>query len=665
MRRFIDATSETPRASSCDAPPSSASCAWEENHFIRRSTIMDFKEFFEQNKKACIGGLAGAVVILMGIAVATSHSGADSTVETAAASTEAAETTTVETAPVEVTRGDFYDKLNSGNAVNVLVLGDGFAYGDGATNLEDSWSEQLSQKLGDTFKSNVFVNNYALAGDNGAYAGFVIANELTTDVEYDAAVLSFGSYDDQDTFPAFYEALIRALNKKFPGIEIISLIEPSSVTNPDGPAAANADAIKNITSHYLGETIDIAKGFEDAGKDVKKTVAKDQINQNDEGNNITADVILSAVQASAAAGDQKGETQTIKPLDEKIAELESFAYIPASNFAKLNDTTYEILADYVTDADGNKLQGLLGLDYDYLTGDNDVYVTVDGQPFGRHTVKFDGAESEQHIVLINDNFTSADHVTIKFATKEEADTFAGMSICGNIALPESYDKYETMAAEDELSAEDLLAAVEETNADGTPVLQQAGVMEEGDIAVGGPGSGVVVEGGVLAPQESVPETTKYETTNPTRYNSEGVLEEKYNGEWYEVELEPATDPTAGVYAAGVDHPGAQPTTIVGKNAKRKSKAAGPGGDTEETTVSSAAAAAAANGTTATQAAAAGTAGTETVAQTTAAAADASSFANPGAQVKAAGDYNINETDANGKVIASNGRLSISSGDDDE
>lgn len=629
------------------------------NHFIRRSTIMDFKEFFEQNKKACIGGLAGAVVILMGIAVATSHSGGDSAVETAAASTEAAETTTVETAPVEVTRGDFYDKLNSGNAVNVLVLGDGFAYGDGVTSLDDSWSEQLSQKLGDAFKSNVFVNNYALAGDNGAYAGFVIANELTTDVEYDAAVLSFGSYDDKDTFPAFYEALIRALNKKFPGIEIISLIEPSSVMNPDGPAAANADAVKNITSHYLGETIDIAKGFEEAGKDVKATVAKDKINQNDEGNGITSDVIVKAIQTSAAAGDQKGESQTIKPLDEKISELESFAYIPADSFAKLNDTTYEILADYVTDAEGNKIEGLLGLDYDYLTGDNDVYVTVDGQPFGRHTVKFDGAESEQHIVLINDNFSSADHVTIKFATKEEADTFAGMSICGNIALPESFDKFETMAAEDELSADDLLAAVEETNADGTPVLLQGGVMEDGEIAVGGPGSGVA-EGGVLAPQESVPETTKYETTNPTRYNKEGVLEEKYNGEWYEVELDPVADPTAGVYAAGVDHPGAQPATIVGKNAKRKSKAAGPGGDTEET-VNSAAAAAAANGTTATQAAA----GTETAAQTTADAANASSFANPGAQVKAAGDYNINETDANGKVIASNGRLSISSDDDEE
>ena len=164
---------------------------------------MDFKEFFEQNKKACIGGLAGAVVVLMGIAVATSHSGG-SAVETAASSTEAAETTVAETVPVEVTRGDFYDKLNSGNAVNVLVLGDGFAYGDGVANLEDSWSEQLSQKIGEAFTSEVFVNNYALAGNNGIYAGYVLANEMNTDVSYDAAVLSFGSYDDPETFASFY-----------------------------------------------------------------------------------------------------------------------------------------------------------------------------------------------------------------------------------------------------------------------------------------------------------------------------------------------------------------------------------------------------------------------------------------------------------------------------
>ena len=66
------------------------------------------KQFVEQNKKACVGGLAGAVVVLLGIAVATSQSGSGSSAETAAASTEAMEETTVpETAPIDVTRGDF------------------------------------------------------------------------------------------------------------------------------------------------------------------------------------------------------------------------------------------------------------------------------------------------------------------------------------------------------------------------------------------------------------------------------------------------------------------------------------------------------------------------------------------------------------------------------
>ena len=163
---------------------------------------------------------------------------------------------------------------------------------------------------------------------------------------------------------------------------------------------------------------------------------------------------------------------------------------------------------------------------------------------------------------------------------------------------------------------------------------------------------------MLAPQETVAETTKYETTNPTRYK-DGVPEEKYNGEWWEVETDAVTDANAGVYAAGQDHPGAQPATIVGKNAKMKSKAAGPGDDSSDSDSSSTTTTTAAAATTQTSAAAAG----ETTSETTT--ASAGSFSNPGAQVKAAGDYSINETDANGKVIASNGRLSISSGDDDE
>lgn len=619
------------------------------------------KQFVEQNKKACVGGLAGAVVVLLGIAVATSQSGSGSSAETAAASTEAMEETTVpETAPIDVTRGDFYNKLTTGNAVNILVLGDGFAYGDGASDASSAWAEQLSQKIGEAFHSaNVFVNNYALSGNNGIYSGYVIANELNTDVQYDAVILSFGSYDDdKDSFGTFYEALIRSLNKKFPGIEVLSLIEPSSETDAEGPAAANAETIKTISSHYLGETIDIAQGFKDAGKDASETAAKDKINQNDEGNNTTADVIVKAIQTAAESADESGNTTSISPLNAGVSALETCVYIPSGDFAKLNDTTFEILADYLTDENGNAVQGLLGLDYDYLTGDNDVYVTVDGQPFGRNTVKYDGAEAQQHIVLINDGLSAADHVTIRFATKEEADTFAGMTVSGNVTLPASYDQFETMASEDsaELSAEELLAAVDETNADGSSVLLEAGALN-GEIAEGGPGAAAVPEGAVSAESTAVTETTAYSTTNETRYNN-GVLEEKYGGEWWEVETEAVVDANAGVYAAGQDHPGSTPTTgIVRKNAKVKTKSAGPGGDStsEETTVA---------GTTTTST---GTtqASSETTAETTADASNAGNFSNPGAQVKAAGDYSVNETDAYGNVVASNvGRLSISSSDEE-
>ncbi len=608
------------------------------------------KKFVEQNKKACVGGLAGAVVVLLGIAAATSQSGSGTATETAAASSEAAEETTVpETTPIEVTRGDFYNKLSTGNAVNILVLGDGFAYGDGASDASSAWAEQLSQKIGAAFKSaNVFVNNYALSGDNGVYAGYVIANELNTDVQYDAVILSFGSYDeDKESFGTFYEALIRTLNKKFPGIEVLSLIEPSSETDAEGPAAANADAVKTITSHYLGETIDIAQGFKDAGKDASETAAKDKINQNDEGNNTTADVIVKAIQTAAESADESGNTSSISPLNASVSALETCVYIPSGDFAKLNDTTYEILADYITDENGNAVKGLLGLDYDYLTGDNDVYVTVDGQPFGRNTVNYTGAEAQQHIVLINDGLSAADHVTIRFATKEEADTFAGMTVSGNITLPASYDQFETIASEetDELSAEDLLAAVEETNADGSSVLLQAGALEAGEVS-----DGVIVpEASAAAESTTAVETTAYSTTNETRY-SNGVLEEKYEGQWWEVETDAVADPNAGVYAEGVDHPGSTPATgIVRKTARLKTKSVGPGGDSSSETEEETEAASAAGST---QAAA------ETTAAETVDASNVSEFSSPGAQVKAAGKYSVNETDAYGNIIASNGRLSI-------
>ncbi len=481
---------------------------------------MDFKTFFEQNKKACVGGLAGAVVVLMGLAAVTGKSGAaDPAIETTAAATTAAESEENKAASGDVEAGTFYGKLKLGQPVSVLVLGDGFAKGSNLENSSTSWAELISEKLQKEFSSDVQIDNYALPSDNTVYSGFVMANEIPEGSEYDAVILSFGEYDDPETFGTFYESIIRNLISKCPELSVISLIEPSSVTNPDGHAAANASAIKDITDHYHGLTIDVAKLMEADGGSANDTAASDKICQNDEGNSRTADLIVSSVK-DFAAGAEENIDNSVTALYEKTGQLEHYTYISASDFVKVNDTTFELPADMILDVYGETVTGLLGVDYDYQTGANDVYVSVDGKPFGRSVSEFAGTSAEQHIVLINDEFAPAEYVAVSFGTTKEAESFAGIIVSGNLTLPESYDKFESK----DITVLDAAALGE--------------LIDNGENAPGGPGS-----------EEESEEAAETEASGPSDGDTktiDGALYEYFNGDWYEVINDDTGNPNIGV-----------------------------------------------------------------------------------------------------------------------
>ncbi len=477
---------------------------------------MDFKTFYEQNKKACLGGLAGAVVVLIGIA-AVAGKGHNAQVETTAPATEAVES---EKKAITVDRnaGSFYAKIADSQPVSVLVLGDSFAKGNNLSDVSSSWAELLPEKFQTEFSADLQIENYALPSDNGVFSGFVEANEIPDGSEYDAVILSFGEYDDPETFAVFYEGIIRNLQKKCPEISIISLIEPSSETNPDGHAAANASAIQNITDHYNGLTIDVAKEMAANGGNAKDTADSDKIGQNDEGNAKTADIIISSIMNFKAAKDAV-DASSIEALDENAAKLESYAYITASDFAKVNDTTYELPAELILDVNGEPVSGILGVDFNYQPGANDVYVSVDGTPFGRSTTEFKGTEAEQHVVLINDNFAPSEYVTVSFGTAAEAESFAGIIVSGDITLPDSYDKFESKEIQ-ELDA----AALSELM---------------GDAANGGPGSDDVEE------EVEEPEENNGPQDGDTK-TVDGVLYEYFEGEWYEVINDDTGNPNVGV-----------------------------------------------------------------------------------------------------------------------
>ncbi|SFG06942.1 SGNH/GDSL hydrolase family protein [Oribacterium sp. WCC10] len=487
---------------------------------------MDFKSFFEQNKKACVGGLAGVAGVLLVLAAVTGqgNKASSTTVETAAASTEASEEINTDAnSSVDFTTGNFYEKLAHNQPVSILVIGDGFARGTNLENVSNSWAELIASKLETGFSADIQIDNYSLPSDNTAYSGYVMANEIPEGSEYDAVILSFGNYDDPETFSTFYESMVRSILSKCPETSIISLIEPASVTNTDGFADDNASAIQTITDHYHGLTIDIAKLMEADGKNASDTAQDDKINQNEDGNIMTADIILKAIRDKAS---EKAEeiSSSIEPLNESVSVLESYTYIPAGDFVKVDDTTFEIPAGNILDNYGDAVTGLLGVDFDYQTGSNDVYVSVDGTPFGRSTVDFNGTDSEQHIVLINDNFAPAQYVTVSFGSAESAASFAGIVVSGNVTLPDSFDKFEKKEIK-ELSVEELDAMLDEA----------------GDTADGGPGSGED-----LIEADEVEETTKAkDNTLPTKY-VDGVLYEQFEGEWYEVINDDTGNPNIGV-----------------------------------------------------------------------------------------------------------------------
>ncbi len=569
---------------------------------------MDFKTFFEQNKKACVGGLAGIAVILVGLA-AVAGRGNGSSVETVPASTEAAETP-VDSSSVDAEAGDFYTKLAAGQSVSVLVVGDGFAAGSNLEDASTAWAELISKKLQDKYSSDVQVENYALPSDNTAYSGYVVANELPDGSDYDAVIISFGNYDDPATFGTFYEGMVRALIKKSPEISIISLIEPSSVTNTDGYSDDNASAIQSITDHYNGLTIDVAKVMSENGSDAASTVADDKINQNTDGNAATADAIAASIIRAVDSGMEPLDS-SVEPLNEGVSNLDEYAYIPASEFAKINDTTFAIVKDSITDVNGNYVSGLLGIDYTYLPGNNDVYVTLDNTPFARSTVAFNGTESERHIFVLNDNCDSSDHITISFTSADEADAFAGIIVSGNVALPDSYDKFETRDV------------VEPT----TEQLDSFFGDEEDSVAEGGPGS---------EEDDAVEDSSDDELENGATKYVDGVLYEYYMGEWYEVINDDSGNPDIGVKQQVVATRSAN-EIITNKETVTASfdqTAESTETSASETTVETSAETAA-----------------ETTTETSAADA-ASTYVNPGEAQAAAGNYSINETDANGNVVGS-------------
>ena len=202
----------------------------------------------------------------------------------------------------------FYQRLQDQLPVRVLVVGDGYGAGMGASQAARSWAQRLKASLAMKYGVTVELTNVSLSEQNGGFGAWASLRqqpdgaatamlaemvgdgraEVTKDGtisaegwnntmshafrkdEYDLAIVSLGMTDDPSQFPTWYEAVLRGLREKYRQCSVISLLSSQALTSPElGFADENTEALRTISKQYHADVVNVGMEMldpEGAGK---------------------------------------------------------------------------------------------------------------------------------------------------------------------------------------------------------------------------------------------------------------------------------------------------------------------------------------------------------------------------------------------------------------
>ena len=202
----------------------------------------------------------------------------------------------------------FYQRLQDHLPVRVLVVGDGYGAGMGASQAARSWAQRLKASLAMKYGVTVELTNVSLSEQNGGFGAWAslrqqpdgaatamlaemvgdgraeVAKDGTVSAEgwnntmshafrkdeYDLAIVSLGMTDDPSQFPTWYEAVLRGLREKYRQCSVISLLSSQALTSPElGFADENTEALRTISKQYHADVVNVGMEMldpEGAGK---------------------------------------------------------------------------------------------------------------------------------------------------------------------------------------------------------------------------------------------------------------------------------------------------------------------------------------------------------------------------------------------------------------
>ena len=313
--------------------------------------------------------------------------------------------------------------------------------------------------------------------------------------EYDLCIVSLGITDEPQMFELYYEGILREVRRKFEKCSIISLLANQALTAPElGYADDNYDALYRISKHYDAAVLNVGLEITDpdaaekgatisqipyglstseslaadmradgiSGRKAEEIAAKDLAERsayaeeairkytinglylNNAGQKFLSDRIIHLIEKKVSKSTGY-DPKEVAPLRKEVTTLDMYHYFPVSELVRLDDFTY-VLAENKVKASTHNFGSIVGLDYDLIPGNNDVYAAVgDGtESFGRITQKYEGIDREHFIMPLNEGYSCEKdgNLIIGFSTKKQADTLHGVILGGDFTLPSYFDGYQ-------------------------------------------------------------------------------------------------------------------------------------------------------------------------------------------------------------------------------
>ena len=303
----------------------------------------------------------------------------------------------------------FYQKLVDGFDVKILVVGDTFADGPAASSVDKRWTSLLPKAIADEYDVKADLKTLIL-DDNTSYSFYAMVKQMSAEESYDLVIICSGQYDAEETSAVHYEALIRALREKFGDINMISILE-----HAQKEYTAKITGIQSLAEHYGLQTADMIESF----REEYDPYTTYDFFPNDEGHQAYCDTLMEVIKENAEAGTGR-TAESVDFMDGQAANYEVLTFIPASDFDKTDNTRYTLNA---------AVAGNIGIDFDYINGENGETVVIDGEDIVyEKTKKFNNPASQRQIVYASGDVNATVKIRVKFESKEEADTFRGLFV---------------------------------------------------------------------------------------------------------------------------------------------------------------------------------------------------------------------------------------------